>query len=194
VEVTSLKLPKASDQLGKVNQASEKASNDILNMVDGMNASIDSLVAANPTQTVMESVRRTADAVHHSVKTLCAKFNGDEQATDLLNIWDLHYQSLKAISPDSHVANTLAKLQEDCTNIMLAMQVQDITGQQIATVIGLMQAIDDVLRKLLANFSDSVQALQSAPAPEPDRTFDVGASERQKMVDALLEKARIKDN
>ena len=46
-------------------------------------------------------------------------------------------------------------IQADCTNIMIALQVQDITAQQIAAVNKLMQSVDEGLNRLLKHFSKS---------------------------------------
>ena len=79
VEATAEKLPKASSQLDKVSTATEMATTEILNIVEGMMAKVD-------------RIRSETDGDH----------------------------------------TRLESIQDDCTNIMIALQVQDITAQQIA--------------------------------------------------------------
>jgi chemotaxis regulatin CheY-phosphate phosphatase CheZ len=194
VEVTSQKLPKASEQLGKVNESSERASNDILNSIDRMIATIESIQTPGSDHLGGDIVQQTSQKVGAVVDLLAKKHESDEDIIELLNTWHLHAQSLTALNRATDVQPKLQSLHEDCTNIMMSLQVQDITGQQIATVIGLMQAIDDVLRKLLLEASEAIQLTQSVQqAPASPSIEYVGVDERKKMVDSLLLKARSGD-
>ena len=70
--------------------------------------------------------------------------------------------------PADEAVQELESIQADCTNIMIALQVQDITAQQIAAVNKLMQSVDEGLNRLLKHFSKSSQrtpvvALQAPP-------------------------------
>jgi chemotaxis regulatin CheY-phosphate phosphatase CheZ len=189
VDVTSQKLPKASEQLGRVNQFADRASTDILNTVDKMVATIDSLQSESSGRTGAEGVYQTAQKVGTMVDALAKSRGNDEAVLQLLQVWDLHCQSLKNLNPIDGAVAKLEALREDCTNIMMALQVTDITGQQIAAVIGLMQAVDDVLRRLLSEFSDVIQI--AIPGPQAAAAAqEVGVDERKKMVESLLQKAR----
>ncbi len=194
VEVTSQKLPKASEQLGKVNESSERASNDILNTIDKMIATIESIQTPGSDHLGGDIVQQTAQKVAVAVDLLAKKHVSDEDVLELLNAWYLHAQSLTALNRATDVQPKLQGLHEDCTNVMMSLQVQDITGQQIATVIGLMQAIDDVLRKLLLEASEAIQLTQSVQQVTSSSSIEyVGVDERKKMVDSLLLKARSGD-
>ena len=194
VDVTSQKLPKASEQLGRVNQFSESASTEILNTVDKMIVTIESIQTPGFNHVGGDILEQTEQRVSTAVDLLARKHPEDEDIVELLNAWDLHAQSLKALNRVNEAQVKLQSLRDDCNTIMTSLQVQDITGQQIATVIGLMQAIDDVLRKLLAQASEAFQPAQ--PAQEERQSFlpeSVGVDERKKMVDSLLQKARSGD-
>jgi len=80
---------------------------------------------------------------------------------------------------------------------MIALQVQDITAQQIAAVNRLMQSVDEGFMRLMNHFS------QVPRSTDPNRfnherldiTFDaaaeyVGVEDRQKAADALVETVR----
>ncbi len=190
VDVTSTKLPKASQQLAQVNEASEKASTDILNSVDAIAATVES-IQLDPSGVSGEIVGKTAKDLDLLVHSLFQAHKEDAAITQLMNIWDLHNQSLQAYVPDAQMKERLRKLRDDSTGIMLAMQVQDITGQQIAGVIGLMQAIDDVLRKLLSHVARDIQPQDQDHVIKPSHAAEVGANERKQLVDALLKKARV---
>jgi chemotaxis regulatin CheY-phosphate phosphatase CheZ len=87
----------------------------------------------------------------------------------------------------------LKDLQNDCTEIMLALQVQDITQQHIGAVMGTIQAVAEGLRKLTTGFFSTMADENLPPLPplliQPD-VENVGDVERKKMVEALLSKAR----
>ena len=194
VDVTSQKLPKASEQLGKVNQFAERASNDILNTVDRMIANIESMQTPDHNRVGGDMVVQTAEKVGAVVDVLARKYGGDEDLVELLNVWDLHAQSLKARGNSNEIQSKLEHLRDDCTNIMMALQVQDITGQQIAAVIGLMQAVDDVLRRLISEVTDAIQLTRPLTQVEIAQPPEyVGVDERKRMVDSLLQKARSGD-
>jgi len=139
-------------------------------------------------------VDQTTQKVGGVVDLLAKKHPNDEDIVELLNAWDLHAQSLNTLNRVDAAQEKLQSLRDDCNAIMTSLQVQDITGQQIATVIGLMQAIDDVLRKLLSEASEAVQPSQPvAEERHASLPESVGVDERKKMVDSLLQKARSGD-
>jgi chemotaxis regulatin CheY-phosphate phosphatase CheZ len=91
----------------------------------------------------------------------------------------------------------LESIQADCTNIMIALQVQDITAQQIAAVNKLMQSVDEGLNRLLKHFSKSTSEPQVSRYKHRrlDIVFDSSAEfdatgERQRAADAVVEEAR----
>lgn len=193
--ITSERLPKATAQLERVNLSSEKASNDILNTVDRMMNQIEDLKRQVRSHLGAENLVESSRDVNSAIDAVAAKLPGDADLASLLSAWDLHRQSLSALQPSAALSASLEQLSDDCTNVMMAQQVQDITGQQIASVIGLMQAVGDVMRRLVAEIGDA------APAAEPEAPVEtaatpptfVGADERKRMVEALLAKARSGD-
>jgi chemotaxis regulatin CheY-phosphate phosphatase CheZ len=145
VESTTEKLPRASSQLDKVSSATEMATTEILNIVEGM-------------MTKLDQARR--DSGGHAI---------------------------------------LESIQEDCTNIMIALQVQDITAQQIAAVNKLMQSVDEGLNRLLRHFTGVATEHQQERylTERLDIVFDstaeyTGGAARQRMADAVVESARRK--
>ncbi|MCU0452437.1 MAG: protein phosphatase CheZ [Bacteroidetes bacterium] len=195
--ITSERLPKATAQLERVNLSSEKASNDILNTVDRMMNQVEDLKRQVRSHLGAENLVESSRDVHAAIDTIAAKLPADTDLTSLLSAWDLHRQSISALQPSSALSASLEQLSDDCTNVMMAQQVQDITGQQIASVIGLMQAVGDVLRRLVADIGEaapveSPEPVAPADAAVPPQGF-VGADERKRMVEALLAKARSGD-
>jgi chemotaxis regulatin CheY-phosphate phosphatase CheZ len=212
VQVTSDKIPKASEQLEKVNRASEQASNEILNTLDKMIATLEAMVEGDSGSIGPgDDIQKTAERVAQAVSELVEKAGWDLDIVRLSNIWDAHYQSLKGQKPSDEAKQKLQGLRDDCTNIMMALQVTDITEQQIAMVIGTIQAIADILKRLMDQLAMSLQvrpktgepaipaAPEPTPAPQPEPETPgptpemVGADERKKLVESLLKKARSGD-
>jgi chemotaxis regulatin CheY-phosphate phosphatase CheZ len=95
--------------------------------------------------------------------------------------------------PTSNLERLLKDLQSDCTDIMMALQVQDITQQHIGAVMGTIQAVAEGLRKLTTGFFSTAPEENLPPMPAiliQSEQENVGDIERKKMVESLLSKAR----
>lgn len=193
VETTSDKLPRASKQLDKVTTATEMASTEILNIVEGMFGTVDRMRA--------ELERRTAAAasLRKGVERLSALAAGSRATAGVEAVHAEVLASLDALAPPAEAAAQLDSIQAECTNIMIALQVQDITAQQIAAVNKLMQSVDEGLNRLLKHFSKSTAEHDETRYRHRrlDIVFDVsaeydGSGDRQRAADAVMEEARRK--
>lgn len=131
------KMPKASKQLSKVTEATESATNEIMDTVDGV-VYKSGIIATNLAQ----------------IKTLA---NGDETITaeEFLRLVNNSEELLKSIKRDSQ-------------GIMIALQVQDITSQQIAAVNSVLDAVQTRLAKITrrleaVEFADLVHTATGRP-------------------------------
>jgi chemotaxis regulatin CheY-phosphate phosphatase CheZ len=198
VESTSEKLPKASRQLDKVTSATEIASTEILNIVERMMGTVDRLRSDVKKRNAAEAATRVLLA-DMEAQLRMLHVNGT-RLPELTNLEKVH-AALVAQMPDlmsQESGNTvLDGLMTDCTNIMIALQVQDITAQQIAAVNTLMQSVDEGLNRLMRNFSDTGEAHDGKAYKHHhlDIVFDVsaeydGGGERQRLADKIVEEAR----
>jgi chemotaxis regulatin CheY-phosphate phosphatase CheZ len=103
--------------------------------------------------------------------------------------------------PEDNSTDALRGLQGHCTDIMMALQVQDITAQQIASVNKLMQSVDESLNKLMKHFSEvpARAATEGFNHSYLDIPFDdaadfFGSQDRQKAADALVESVQSTTN
>jgi chemotaxis regulatin CheY-phosphate phosphatase CheZ len=196
VDATSEKLPRASKQLDKVTHATELASTEILNTLEAMFGKLEGLMTRHHEQQGRDKlVTGSIPIVSAALDALDTGSFSPEQVTRLREAWQHHTASLWC--PQDAFPETIQGLQNDCTNIMIALQVQDITAQQIAGVNRLMQSVDEGLNRLMKHFS-------RVPAnADPTRynhahldiQFDdgaefVGVEERQKAADELVESVR----
>jgi chemotaxis regulatin CheY-phosphate phosphatase CheZ len=183
VESTSEKLPKASLQLNKVTTATELATSEILTIVEGIANRTDTMRAT------MDGRKAAVQKILETLDTLPASARADEAfATVRSGIQDL-------TQAESQYAE-LESIQNDCTNIMIALQVQDITAQQIASVNDLMKSVDEGLSKLMRNFQrSSKHDAQRYKHQKLDIVFDTAAEytqggERQRIADAVIEETK----
>ncbi len=133
VENSSSKIPKATEQLSTVTQATESATMEILNLLDDIGRRVEHV------QGKLKEIESDLVKKQVSVKNLAglidvltaeqkAQFTSFE--TDWNNITDLTLQvkSLEELSSE------LAEVHSLSMNIAMALQVQDITSQQIESV------------------------------------------------------------
>lgn len=193
VEVSMVNIPKAANQLARVTQATEQASTDILNTLDRMVATLDEVIGSVASGMVSSEIGAATKKMAAIVKALVDKSGWDEDIVKLAEAWDIHLQSMRMSGPTSNLERLLKDLQSDCTEIMMALQVQDITQQHIGAVMGTIQAVAEGLRKLTTGFFSTIteEDLPPMPAiPVQLEQANVGEAERKKMVEALLNKAR----
>ncbi len=139
------RMPKAAKQLSKVTEATESATNEIMDTVDGL-VYKSSVIATNLAQ-----IKTLADGN----ETITA-----EQFTRLVNNSE---ELLKSIKRDSQ-------------GIMMALQVQDITSQQIAAVNSVIDAVQTKLGKL-TNRLEAIEFIDLIGAATAQRqTHSTGSS------------------
>jgi chemotaxis regulatin CheY-phosphate phosphatase CheZ len=191
LEVAMVNIPKAAGQLGRVTEATEQASTQILNTLDKMVATLDEVITSVSSGMVSSDLGVATNKMVGIVKTLVEKSGWDADIVELAEAWEAHLRSIKMSGPTSNLERLLKNLQDDCTEIMMALQVQDITQQHIGTVMGTIQAVAEELRKLTTGFFvvPSTQPV-SINLPLPSDPEVVGEIERKKMVETLLNKAR----
>ena len=205
------KMPTATRKLSKVTEATEVATTEILNVVDGLFAKT-SKIKKNHTSAFAHfgEVRNTALASLLSIRAgIATKM---PESSELAALDEL----IGSLGPESDSSAGLkefeklnngyiTELNDDLTAIMMALQVQDITSQQIAAVNHLLETIQVRLAKILRHFQESELAEIIAPegfqedmnitnlhrsiAFDPDALDAIKKKEsRQDDVDALLAK------
>jgi chemotaxis regulatin CheY-phosphate phosphatase CheZ len=183
VESTSEKLPKASLQLNKVTTATELASTEILNIVEGIATRTEQMRAD------MDGRKAAVNGLLELLDRLPAAAGTDGTVAEMR-------LGIRGLAPAASQYTELEDIQNDCTNIMIALQVQDITAQQIASVNELMKSVDEGLSRLLRNFEKSSKHDASKFKHQKlNIVFDTsaeysGGAERQRMADALVQEAK----
>lgn len=131
------RMPKAAKQLSKVTEATESATNEIMDTVDGL------VYKSGIISTNLAQIKSAA--------------TGNESITE--------EQFMRLINNSEEL---LKSVKQDSQGIMMALQVQDITSQQIAAVNSVLDAVQSRLGKLtkrleVLEFADLVRTASDRP-------------------------------
>ena len=204
------KMPNLSKQLSKVTEATELATNEILDIVDGVFYKLDIL---SSTLKEFESSQLGLKDFFEDFNKLVGKFNnGSFSLDDLkLNLSSLQAKSKDILSVETKINSMkemIDNIRNDSSSIMLALQVQDITSQQIAAVNHLLNTVQTRLNSLISKFQSgeitkvatvqeqttNVTELHRVIAFDPDAVESlIDNPARQDEIDKLFEQQTIED-
>lgn len=189
---STAKIPKASDQINNVTNATELATTEILDLVDAISNNVFKI--ESKLQAINEAEAKKAEIIE-KLKTL---LSGNSDAGKLLE----EYSALESTKKNIEEITTMfPKIKDDSYNITLSLQVQDITSQQLAAVDHLIDSVQEKLASLIQDIDDTqIEEFNSAAAASSSgsgiqapqgATFDPNASynkndNRQDMVDAVI--------
>lgn len=158
IEDSSGRIPKVSSQLSSVTEATESATVQILNVLDGLTQSV---------AQAEEGVNRLKSRIEGA--NMLSGEVGDE------------FQKIES---------AFTQTKESAMSIAMALQVQDITSQQIAGVKHMIESVRIELMKILEHFGSG--KLDAAHLVEPSTGhFDTnaqyaGSGERQEQADIII--------
>jgi chemotaxis regulatin CheY-phosphate phosphatase CheZ len=197
---SSKKMPKASDQLSKVTEATELATTEILDMIDAMGFKL------NGIQTNLNRFKSYGDLqddlsrkLKRRLAILEQKYPDDEDVRSAKNLWEKVDQSSNLMDPLQNTQTHINEMRQIASNIMIALQVQDITSQQIAAVNHLIESVQQKLSNLLESLaSDEKREITEPVIPKVTRkvvAFDSNAEytksgARQHIADEVLKEQK----
>ena len=189
------KMPRASSQLNKVTQATEIATTEILDNLDGVLSKLNAM--GSHFQTAMGDLTALGRLEDDEFELLKKSLN--ENQKELLDkIIESHNRKsdhLKALRANAGgLEQSLQDIRTRSNDIMISLQVQDITSQQIASVNHLIESVQDRLGNLIDRFKLSGADLVSEIEKAEHHTFDPLASydrsgESQKAADEIVREA-----
>lgn len=192
IEESSGRIPKAAQQLSKVTQATESATVDILNALEAMSTRI--VDAEKELGTVTRYVENVKLSVGSMLSGPGAPANDSASGGAHPALTEMLHDYIRKSDIENTVARIraiLADTRTDTMNITMALQVQDITSQQIA---GVSQTIESV-RKQLIRTLERFERGDTAPeqeasekgAPAFDGEAQYGAATaRQDLADEIV--------
>lgn len=160
------KIPKASNQIHNVTSATELATTEILDLVDVLNADLESIDKC--VVECLEKEKDKEDFLNSLVPTL-KKENAQAFIDEFL-------ERNKVTSNLKSVIDRIKKMKDDTNSITLSLQVQDITSQQLATVNHLIESVQEKLASLIEDFDNTkiVEGHDNLNLPE-GASFDPNA-------------------
>ena len=121
------KMPKATNQLSKVTEATELATTEIMDIVDGI---------VYKTQVIHQNNHRISDYFNNMINSI-----SDE---------DIKSEISKLFNNNDSL---LDSIQNDSNDIMISLQIQDITSQQLAAVNHLLETVQSKLSSIISQFN-----------------------------------------
>lgn len=181
---STIKIPKAKDQINNVTNATELATTEILDTVDSISAEIGKV--ENELKTIKANEEKRS-IIWNQIKE---NFSKDSNSIDLINTYE-NLDSVTFIIPK--LLGVFNKTKNDVNNIALSLQVQDITSQQLASVNHLIESVRQRLSSLVMHLDESeIKDIDSLQAIIPDTaTFNPEAiytksKEKQEAADILV--------
>lgn len=184
------KMPHAKSKLQSVSQATELATTEILDLVDAAQTELRKLSATlNQTNESIEAIREADAALLEQMRDALP---ADHEL--LASAEALHTRKGERIEAclgaNSEKEEAVHTIREKMTQIMMALQVQDITSQQIAAVNHIIESLRDRMTRLVAHPSVGASKDDTVTL-ESDGTFDLDAryeptGDHQSVADDLI--------
>jgi chemotaxis regulatin CheY-phosphate phosphatase CheZ len=153
------KMPNASEQLSKVTQANEMATVEIMDVVDGILFKLD-LLEKN-SKAFFDNKGTT---INNSIKLLDILKRGILNGSDMkpaIHVINNTIKSLEDLNSDvtkeylGDNKRMYNEIRNDSNSIIMALQIQDITAQQIAAVNHMLGTIQNKLITILQHFQST---------------------------------------
>lgn len=190
------KMPRASSQLSKVTQATELATTEILDNLDSVLSRLNAI--GTHFQTATNDLTALDSLDEDSFNLVKSSLDGGhnellQKLSDLQERKRAHRKALR--SNASGLEKSLQDIREKSNDIMISLQVQDITSQQIASVNHLIQSVQDRLANLIDRFKISGADLVSEMRKAEQHTFDPLATydrsgDAQRAADTIIQSTR----
>ncbi len=189
------KMPRASSQLDKVTKATEIATTEILDNLDSVLSKLDGMGTHFRTATQdLVALEQLDDEAFKLIK-MSIKDDQKELLGAITDLYDRKRTHLKALKANATgLEESLQDIRAKSNDIMISLQVQDITSQQIASVNHLIESVQDRLSNLIDRFKISGADLEEIVKSE-NQTFDPLASydrsgDGQRVADEVVQESK----
>jgi chemotaxis regulatin CheY-phosphate phosphatase CheZ len=191
------KMPRASNQLNKVTQATELATTEILDNLDRVLSRLNTIdshfkIATDDLEAMDVLDKKTVEVVRAAVD-----HSNNGLLQEIVAIHDKKQAHLNAVRENAEkLEKNLKDIRAKSNDIMISLQVQDITAQQIASVNHLIDSVQDRLSGLIDRFKLSGTDLVSEIKKVENQSFDPNASydrstHKQKTADDIMNDVNI---
>lgn len=195
IEASSVSIPSVSTQLSSVTQATETATVTILNNLETLTTSLTNAEETLAKVGEQSRLNQTADEQFGNVlNKIAASRTSDADIVNLLTLWKQRDGEPKTRSYIDSIQQGLAGAQGTLMQIAMALQVQDITSQQIAGVVHLIEEVRIKLSQTLFQVEHQHEQQEHPHASSRPRagSFDMHASfstspDKQSNTDEIIE-------
>lgn len=159
------KMPNASKQLSKVTEATELATTEIMDIVDGLVYKAD--IISNNIHKLSNLDEQRKSSPIKMFELMQTMMNQDADVQDILpqmtsSLASMRGNANKEFQETINSTDTLLQsIKDDSSSIMMSLQMQDITSQQIAAVNHLLETIQAKLAGIMGKFQSSELAIFS---------------------------------
>jgi len=180
------KIPRAQNQIHDVTSATELATIEIMDIVDTISGDITKI------EDDIKALINREEKKKELFTKLRIMLGGNPQGIEILDELDKESSTFTEMN---QILSTIQKTKSDAYNITIALQVQDITTQQLAAVNHLITSVQQRLSNLVLEIdTNEIEVKDKPEIVLPDEeTFNAEAkydkdSSRQKLADELLNK------
>ena len=186
IEESNSKIPKATDHISDVTNATELATTEILDLVDEISNNI-----VNVQNLISEVVNHEKNSIK-LLDELAQTVSENKRATELVAKLT---EEIKLNGLKNNISQFIDQIKNDSNNITIALQVQDITSQQLAAVNHLIKSVQKKLSSLMFDLTGEsiLKVNKSSEVDLPsEETFDMDASytkgkSSQEEIDLIIE-------
>lgn len=177
------KIPKASMQISSVTSATELATTEILDFTDEISTKVESV------KNILIGKMKIDEEKNQELEKIFSLVT-DKNIKKEIEVFKNKYDKDTVLE---NVIDELSAISSIAYSITLALQIQDITAQQLAAVNHLIQSVQEKLSELIADFdkAEIKDGLKEGIEVPAGATFDPNAhytksTERQEMADTLV--------
>ncbi len=171
IEESNSQIPQATDHISDVTNATELATTEILDLIDAISTNSFELV------NILNETSKKEEEGKELLKELAELVSDNEKAQELITKIGT---KISISQQKSTITKILDKIQMDATNIAIALQVQDITTQQLSAVNHLIISVQKRLSGLMYELSDDAEIKHLEEEEDivvpTDTNFDMNAS------------------
>jgi len=201
------RMPSATNQISKVTEATELATTEILDIMDNLSnrtAEIKNILNENDIfDTIQTKYKNKIFELLHNKE----KYTDENLISEVENIFDLLNKETSIGIQNKHnkIESILRSIDDDSMKIILNLQVQDITSQQLAAVNHLIITVQEKLLNIIKQFDDyqvsdlEVNNILNSAKNIKEGTFDPqaiesysGTSEKQDAIDEIIKSHKTK--
>jgi len=203
------KMPSATNQISKVTEATELATTEILDIMDNLSnltREIKEILNNKSIVNIQSKYRNELLASIRNLETI------DKQNTILAEIENTFYmmdaETAREIqNTNNKIENILQKIEDDSLKVVLNLQVQDISSQQLAAVNHLIVTVQEKLFNIIKQFDDyqisdlELSNISNSAKNIKEGTFDPDAiesysetTEKQSAIDEIIKSHKSKES